>query len=64
MVANERLEKLVREVEARLELDVGDHEEENPTCSFAGNVKTEERDKERLSRSSSALDGSIESHGK
>nr|AAV28743.1 GEF1p [Cryptococcus gattii] len=63
VVANERLEKLVREVEARLELDVGDHEGENPTCSSAGNVKAEERDEERLSRSSSALDGSIESHG-
>ncbi|WVO23777.1 uncharacterized protein IAS62_005134 [Cryptococcus decagattii] len=63
VVANERLEKLVGEVEVRLELDVGDHEEENPTCASAGNVKTEERDKERLSRSSSALDGSIESRG-
>nr|KIR86149.1 hypothetical protein I308_03684 [Cryptococcus tetragattii IND107] len=63
VVANERLEKLVREVEVRLELDVGDHEEENSKCASTGNVKTEERDKERLSRSSSALDGSIESHG-
>ncbi|AGV14300.1 hypothetical protein, variant [Cryptococcus neoformans var. grubii H99] len=61
--AKERLEKLVGEVEARLELDVGDHEEENPICSSAGSVKIEEKDKERLSRSSSALDSSMESRG-
>ncbi|OWZ58492.1 hypothetical protein C368_00657 [Cryptococcus neoformans 125.91] len=57
-MANERLKKLVGEVEARLELDVGDHEEENPGRSSAGSVKTGGR----FSRSSSALDGSIESH--
>lgn len=62
VMANKRLEKLVGEVEARLELDVSDHEEKKPMCSSPESVKIEERDKERLSRSSSALDSSMESH--
>lgn len=64
VMANKRLEKLVGEVEARLELDVSDHEEKKPMCSSPESVKIEERDKERLSRSSSALDSSMESHRK
>ena len=65
--ASQRLETLVADVEARLECDVS--EEENPTLASAA-ASTGDRsrepswaannEKERTSRSSSALDSSVE----
>ncbi|WWD22059.1 hypothetical protein CI109_106547 [Kwoniella shandongensis] len=66
VVANERLEGLVSDLEARLEMDVG--EEHDHESSSAGQRSREqswaekEKEKERISRTSSALDSSLESH--
>jgi len=74
VVANQRLESLVNEVEARLEIDVAEEESDQ---SFTGTVNSGGKGgggsgptsreqswaaKERQSRTSSAMDSSLESH--
>nr|XP_019008746.1 uncharacterized protein I206_06428 [Kwoniella pini CBS 10737]OCF47527.1 hypothetical protein I206_06428 [Kwoniella pini CBS 10737] len=72
VVANERLEGLVSQVESRLEMDVSDNnsptdEHRISAQSYAGGTKPNSREqswseKERVSRTSSAMDSSMESH--
>ena len=82
VVANQRLETLVAETEARLEVDVADEEESSPTqasgegqgiaATYVGRGKngsgqsreTSWKPDERVSRTSSALDSSLDSHSK
>jgi hypothetical protein len=67
VVANQRLEALVELVEGRLELDVS--EEPEVTTSAPGSTGERSREpswqeRERVSRTSSAMDSSLESHSK
>ncbi|KAK8846747.1 hypothetical protein IAR55_005834 [Kwoniella newhampshirensis] len=66
VVANERLDGLVNEVESRLEMDVS--EEDGQESGSSGQRSREqswaerEKERERISRTSSALDSSLDSH--
>ncbi|RSH90319.1 hypothetical protein EHS25_001653 [Saitozyma podzolica] len=67
LVANQRLEALVSDVEARLEMDVAEEETATASVSAPGSTGDRSRetswlDKERVSRTSSAMDSSLESH--
>jgi hypothetical protein len=69
LVANQRLEALVSDVEARLEMDVAEEETATASVSAPGSTGDRSRetswlDKERVSRTSSAMDSSLESHSK
>lgn len=67
MVANQRLETLVAEVEARLEVDVTEEDRCEPSAPEGRGGRSREASwqaKERNSRASSAMDSSLESHTK
>ena len=67
LAANQRLEMLVSEVETRLEIDVGEDDGANVSAPGSGGHRTREQSwqvNERVSRTSSAMDSSLESQTK
>jgi len=67
VVANRRLETLVSEVETRLEVDVGEDDAPNPAVLATSGDRSGEQSwqvNERVSRSSSTMNSSVESHSK
>lgn len=67
VVANQRLESLVAEVESRLEADVGEDDAPGPSLPNTNGILSREPSwqvNERVSRTSSAMDSSLESHTK
>lgn len=67
VVANQRLGTLVSEVEARLEVDVSEDDGSSPPAQAAGGDGSRKQSwqlNERISRTSSAMDSSIDSHTK
>ena len=67
LVASQRLEALVVEVEARLEVDIGEEDRLEPSLSGSSGDRSREPSwqvNERVSRTSSAMDSSQESHTK
>ncbi|WVQ84007.1 hypothetical protein IAT38_006152 [Cryptococcus sp. DSM 104549] len=61
IVANERLERLIQQVERRLEMDAS--EEDGESLRRVSHGELEGKDRERASRASSAQDSSMDSHG-
>lgn len=67
VVANQRLDELVSQTEMRLEIDVSDEESVDVSRPPSGAERSREPSwpvNERVSRTSSAADSSIESHSK
>ena len=67
LAANQRLEMLVSEVETRLEVDVGEDDAVNTSAPGSSGHRPREQSwqvNERVSRTSSAMDSSLESQTK
>jgi hypothetical protein len=67
VVANQRLDGLVSQTEARLELDVSEEDSMDASRSPTGGERSREPSwpiNERVSRTSSAAESSIDSHSK
>ncbi|OCF37570.1 hypothetical protein I317_05013 [Kwoniella heveanensis CBS 569] len=62
VVANQRLEALVNEVEGRLEMDVSEEDGQEQISSATTNNEQSWAEKERNSTTSSAMDSSMDSH--